>query len=54
MITKQEVLNDIYMGRTVLDTANEDIGVLRYVINVLTYHLSQTLIGNSKDPAKIM
>jgi hypothetical protein len=53
MVTKQQVLNVIHDGKNVLDSGEGDVGHLRHMINVLTYHLAQTLIGDSKEPAKV-
>lgn len=43
MISKQEIMQSVLQGNTVLNLGNNDVGYLRFLIGKMTYQLAGIL-----------
>lgn len=53
MITRKDVVQTVLQGKQALDSGNGDLGHLRFLINKMTYELSQGILAGNLEPCAL-
>lgn len=53
MITRTEVVQTVLQGKQALDSGNGDVGHLRFLVNKMTYELSQGILAGNLEPCRL-